>query len=126
MTISGIGSYNGLLNPYNNIAKVQPAEMSPAETDAAALQAVSAGKEQSSQALEDFRIGSMEPMEAYNAEKTKSDMDFLGSVGSFDMIDMDKEVNAMQKDSILSQYHYFVGNNNNVLMDNEDGTVIRK
>jgi len=38
--------------------------------------------------------------------------------------DMMKAVSDMEKDSSIQQYNYFVGNN--VVLDNEDGTVIMK
>ena len=39
--------------------------------------------------------------------------------------ELDKAFSDMQKDSALMQYSYFVGESN-VIMDNEDGVVLRK
>ncbi|WP_026524131.1 hypothetical protein [Butyrivibrio sp. MB2005] len=57
----------------------------------------------------------------------------LGNIGGIQSGVMKKAVSTMQKDSVLHEYQYFVGNgalttgkNTDVILSDEDGTVIRK
>ncbi|MBQ1194361.1 MAG: hypothetical protein IIX45_09645 [Lachnospiraceae bacterium] len=54
-------------------------------------------------------------------EKLSIDKEFIGSESDINGLDVQKAVSDMQKDSILQQYQYFVGN-----ISTEDGMVIRR
>ena len=54
-------------------------------------------------------------------EKLSIDKELIGSESDINGLDVQKEVSDMQKDSILQQYQYFVGN-----ISTEDGMVIRR
>lgn len=54
--------------------------------------------------------------------------DYIGKDSAVENLDVQKAVSDMQKDSILSQYQFFVGTEPdvNTVFQNNDGTVIRK
>ena len=128
MSISPIGSYGGI--SYNSIA-IQPAGQT--SNTALSKTAQSTLQKPSESSLEDFSLSArdektsrLSALDAFSNEKTKSDMDFLGSVGQFDLGDMDREISSLSKDAILKQYHVFAGEDSNILFSDENGTVLRK
>lgn len=62
----------------------------------------------------------------FNAGET---YDYIGKDAGYENLDMMRAISDMQKDKVLEQYQYFVGPQdiaNNVISNNEDGTVIQK
>lgn len=63
---------------------------------------------------------------------TEEDYSYLGSDSSLEILDVQKAISDMQKDSILQEYQYFVGNAGSLMgadgsvLSSEDGIVIRK
>lgn len=88
--------------------------------DAGVSNASSAAKntEQVDAAAERAKIpsGTKEFADRYDARKT---YDLVGKDASLDTLDVQKAISAMQKDSVLQQYQYFVGDakNNTSLAD---------
>lgn len=68
-----------------------------------------------STALEDISL-------SFNKNET---YDYIGSESEINTLDMQKAISDMQKDSVLQEYQYFVGNSQN-LFASEDGLVIPK
>ncbi len=50
-----------------------------------------------------------------------SDKDLIGSERDIRLLDVEKAISTMKRDSILQNYQYFVGN-----ISTEDGTITRK
>lgn len=58
----------------------------------------------------------------FNKEET---FDYIGSESKLDNLDVRKAISDMQKDAVLQEYQYFVGNAKS-LINTEDGIVLRK
>lgn len=54
------------------------------------------------------------------------DYSYIGSDSDLAGLDMQKAISDMQKDKVLQQYQYFVGESRNLQDAGEDGTVIVK
>lgn len=56
------------------------------------------------------------------------DYGYIGMDSDIEMLDMQKAISDMKKDSILWQYQYFVGSAQNILNENsfDDGIVVPK
>ena len=54
------------------------------------------------------------------------DYSYIGSDSDLAGLDMQKAISDMQKDKVLQQYQYFVGESRNLQGADEDGTVIVK
>lgn len=54
------------------------------------------------------------------------DYGYIGSDSDIATLDMQKAISDMQKDKVLQQYQYFVGESRNLQNTNEDGAVILK
>lgn len=58
--------------------------------------------------------------------RPEKDLAVLSRNSGLEQLDMKKAISDMQKDSILQQYQYFVGDKPDVLVNDEDGMVLRK
>lgn len=56
----------------------------------------------------------------------EDDFSYLGSESDIKTLDMQKAISDMQKDSMLQQYQYFVGDSKNLFDGGADGLVIAK
>lgn len=130
MTVGGIGQYGGLLNSYayQNIQKVdvetvkqQDAERIQRENTPQSFEAA-----RNIPAVQDnrSRISNLEDVSL--SMRAESDLEFLGQESGIQLLDMDKAISDMQKDSILQDYNYFVGNQSGIMSQSEDGIVLRK
>lgn len=54
------------------------------------------------------------------------DYGYIGSDSDIAALDMQKAISDMQKDKVLQQYQYFVGESRNLQNADEDGAVILK
>ncbi|MEG1848129.1 MAG: hypothetical protein RRX92_04685 [Lachnospiraceae bacterium] len=132
MAIQGLGEYGGFYNQYktNDIPKVDYQKVSKPEQT---LQEQTL-QEQISQD-NDQEIPSI-PTRSKSADlenisltfNQEDSFDYIGTDREIGNLDVQKAVSDMQKDSILSEYQYFVGNlnNNTNLGSSLDGTVLAK
>lgn len=132
MAINGLGSFDMMSN-YNriNLNDTAAKTIAPAVSEAK-QEEVSAVKEAPKPELKvNLNLDGMRRRTSVNFEDiskdfTKREPFVMAGIDDQTMKrDMMKAVSDMEKDSSLQQYNYFVGNNN-VILDNEDGTVIMK
>lgn len=134
MAINGLGSFD-MMSTYNRINvsdqainAVRPLAEEPAK-------AVDATKEQPNQQKPELKVNlnfeGMRSRSSFNLDDISKDFARKSSfsISKVDdqqmQSDMQKAVSEMEKDQSIKQYQYFVGDNN-VILDNEDGTVIIK
>ncbi|MGN0167396.1 MAG: hypothetical protein ACI4AB_05110 [Acetatifactor sp.] len=128
MGIGSINDYAGILQNYRvpvirdvsldavrsqeeqNINAVSPAAEVSHEAPAVSL------RERKDAPLEDISI-------TFNKE---DNFGYIGKDKDIRSLDVEKAIDDMKKDKVLQQYQYFVGSSRNLMMENEDGTVIQK
>lgn len=132
-----IGFNTDYYNTYNDytsrIKQVDVEEVRRQEEEKkAGEQLVSSGaSEQTDSAQQEVVRRPVEPVELedISVKFNRNDTyDYIGKDSSPESLDVQKAVSDMQKDSILSQYQFFVGAEvqPDTIFQNGDGTVIRK
>ncbi len=133
MGINSINDYSNIFNNYrvptipvvsvDEVAKqdrqrIEAEKQMPAATSS--LEDISLPKaRQNNAALEDISL-------TFNKG---DDFGYIGKDSDIFSLDVEDAISDMQKDDVLKQYQYFVGNmggGNNALVDNNDGIVIPK
>ncbi|MCQ2526895.1 MAG: hypothetical protein MJ130_09030 [Lachnospiraceae bacterium] len=133
MGINSINDYSGIFNNYrvptipvvsiDEVAKqdrqrLEAEKQIPVSTSS--LEDISLPKaRQNNAALEDISL-------TFNKG---DDFGYIGKDSDIFSLDVENAISDMQKDDVLKQYQYFVGNiggGNNALVDNADGIVIPK
>ena len=146
MTINGLGQFD-MMSAYNRIDRISKA--SEAVVNAPVDQASKTPEVQKVQTpevkidensndnnssglkinlnLDGIRSKSNASLEDISRDFSKRD-NFVISPLDTDAMEkeMAKAVNAMEQDSSLRQYQYFVGDNNNFIVNDEDGIVVMK
>lgn len=133
MAIDAISNYGGLLNSYAfrdiktvdvDTVKQQDALREQEDKLINSIDGIRQSYEMSAPVDNRSRSANLEDV-ALDMQ-TEKDFDFLGRESSIDLLDMEKEISNLQRDSILQDYQYFVGNVNDVMFDNAEGVVLRK
>ncbi len=115
----GFGAFQSNIR-INDIPKVN--EVKPAEE----VKPVAEEPKQSYEIQEvDTRPRSMDPNEAALEFNKGNDYSYIGKTKDIESLDVAKAISAMQQDSVLQEYNYFVGSNGKVF-SSEDGTVLAK
>ena len=133
MGINSINDYSNIFNNYrvptipvvsvDEVAKqdrqrIEAEKQMPAATSS--LEDISLPKaRQNNAALEDISL-------TFNKG---DDFGYIGKDSDIFSLDVEDAISDMQKDDVLKQYQYFVGNmggGNSALVDNNDGIVIPK
>lgn len=131
MAINGLGSFD-MMSMYNRI-NVSDQAVSAAKSEVVnkPQEAVKEEPKQQEQELkvnlnlDGMRRRSSFSLDDISRDFTKREPFAMTKVDDQQMqMDMQKAVSDMEKDQSLKQYQYFVGGN--VILDNEDGTVIMK
>lgn len=131
MTVNGLGRFD-MMSAYNRIDVNDriPSINAPAEK-VKEVKPVEEPKQEAQEIKVNLNFDGMRNRPSLNIEDlsrdfTKRDSYSIKAYDDQAMKDeMDKAVSAMQKDESIAQYQYFVGQSN-VILDNEDGTVISK
>lgn len=128
MTIGSIGqSYAGLYNVHNQISIPQVDEDTVRKQDAERTEAAG---EQSYVKKEPERVQVANvKLEDVSLQFNKSDsFDYIGKDKDINQLDIEKAVSDMRKDQMLEQYQFFVDtkDTDGILLNNNDGVVIRK
>ena len=134
--IQGINNQAALYNPVYN--KPQPNRVNAEEVNRQAdTKNVVLANDKPEKAPEasdgmDLRLDSIKPRQNVKLEnlslslnQNSSGFEMKGRNSDIELLDMDKAVSDMQKDKVLMQYQYFVGDSDPFL-SNEDGRVIPK
>jgi len=134
MTINGLGSFD-LMSKYNRIDYAERTSNAVAPVNQESVNAVSEVKEQEQKSEPELKVNlnfdGMRRRQSLSYEDISRD---FGRREAFTVTqaddqtmknDMLKAVSDMEKDSSLTQYQYFVGDND-IVLDNEDGLVILK
>lgn len=130
MGINGINNYSNFINNYRipSIPSVSVDEVKRQDEELKKLSsspalestlqdAVSSAKPRNDAALEDISI-------TFNKG---DDYGYIGKDSDIYSLDVENAISDMQKDNVLKQYQYFVGNTGTgALVDNADGVVIPK
>jgi hypothetical protein len=130
MGINGINNYSNFINNYRipSIPSVSVDEVKRQDEELKKLasspalestlqDAVSSAKPRNDAALEDISI-------TFNKG---DDYGYIGKDSDIYSLDVENAISDMQKDNVLKQYQYFVGNTGTgALVDNADGVVIPK
>ncbi len=119
MNISGIRPYSGFYN-YNEISKTELANTQPQEEqlavsasaaspesaspESASIESASMGQETDALARQTF--GAYDYANQYNPETT---YELKGEESDILSLDVQKAISDMQKDQVLQQYQFFVG-----------------
>lgn len=126
MGIQGIGDYNSTVQNYMvpSIPHVSVEEVRR-QDEAAELQTVSEMKPHENTPIQGPRQDA--PLEDISITFNKQqDYGYLGKDSDIHSLDMERAISDMQKDQVLQQYQYFVGNSRNLFADNADGVVVPK
>lgn len=139
MAIKGLGSFD-MMSAYNRINVKDQAinaaatTVEPVKEVAEAVNTVEEKQEESTKQPElkvNLNLEGMRRRSGYNLEDISRDFSrrepfAITSIDDQAMkSEMQKAVSEMEKDQSLQQYQYFVGDAN-VILDNEDGIVIKK
>ena len=139
MAIKGLGSFD-MMSAYNRINVKDQAinaaatTVEPVKEVAEAVNTVEEKQEESTKQPElkvNLNLEGMRRRSGYNLEDISRDFSrrepfAITSIDDQAMkSEMQKAVSEMEKDQSLQQYQYFVGDTN-VILDNEDGIVIKK
>ena len=135
MAINGLGSFD-MMSTYNRINVTDQAINAASSVTAKPVEEVSAVEKQPQEEkqpelkvnlnLEGMRRRSSFNLEDISRDFTKREPFSMTTVDDQAMqTEMQKAVSEMEKDHSLQQFQYFVGDSN-VILDNEDGTVIMK
>ena len=130
MGINGINNYSNFINNYRipSIPSVSVDEVKRQDEELKKLasspalestlqDAVSSAKPRNDAALEDISI-------TFNKG---DDYGYIGKDSDIYSLDVENAISDMQKDNVLKQYQFFVGNTGTgALVDNADGVVIPK
>lgn len=124
MKIGGFNSYNDI--ELNSVIR-KPQSVDETNAQVVKKQSVnvevdsSAAKNEENEVVRKVANTKPEVEFEFNLKRGK-DLNLIGAKSEKEDIDVDKAVSNIQKDSILSQYKFFV---NPTKVDNEDGTVRR-
>ena len=139
MAIKGLGSFD-MMSAYNRINVKDQAinaaatTVEPVKEVAEAVNTVEEKQEESTKQPElkvNLNLEGMRRRSGYNLEDISRDFSrrepfAITSIDDQAMkSEMQKAVSEMEKDQSLQQYQYFVGDAN-IILDNEDGIVIKK
>ena len=130
MGINGINNYSNFINNYRipSIPSVSVDEVKRQDEELKKLasspalestlqDAASSAKPRNDAALEDISI-------TFNKG---DDYGYIGKDSDIYSLDVENAISDMQKDNVLKQYQFFVGNTGTgALVDNADGVVIPK
>lgn len=131
MGIGGVSDYSNLFRNYKvpEIPAVDYRRLSKAEE-------MSPQTEQAEQSSRDIdltieekqpkRPGPTDVNEISLSFNRGEDYGYIGNDSDIAALDMQKAISDMQKDKVLQQYQYFVGESQNLQSANEDGIVIVK
>ena len=127
---NSLSNYNSYSNYHREIPKVDPEQIKAQEVNSAAsapienknneVEEISSANQSSVREIKNAQLEDISL--TYNKEES---FDYLNSDSSVKSLDMEKAISDMKKDSILQEYHYFVGSSNN-LFSSDDGVVIAK
>ena len=131
MMINGLGRFD-MMSAYNRIDINEriPSVQAPVEK-AQEVKPAEEPKQEAQEIKVNLTLDGMKSRPSLNIEDLSRDFAKRDSysIKAYDdqsmKAEMDKAVSAMQKDESIAQYQYFVGQSN-VILDNEDGTVIAK
>lgn len=138
MAISGIDQYGGLLNSYAyqniksvdlNTVKAQDEANAIAQKQSNSIAGLAesyANTELNNIRMTDnrSRIANLEDISlSFNLNE---DYGYLGKDAEIGQLDMEQAISDMRKDNMLQEYQFFVGGQDNIMADSEDGMVIRK
>lgn len=131
MGINGINDYSSILNNYRipSIPSVSIEEVKKQDAERIAAENQAPAKVSS---LEDVALPSKPRNDAALEDISLTfnkgdDYGYIGKDSNIYSLDVENAISDMQKDSILKQYQYFVGNNNaGTIVDNADGMVVPK
>ena len=131
MGINGINDYSSILNNYRipSIPSVSIEEVKKQDAERIAAENQAPAKVSS---LEDVALPSKPRNDAALEDISLTfnkgdDYGYIGKDSNIYSLDVENAISDMQKDSILKQYQYFVGNNNaGAIVDNADGMVVPK
>lgn len=133
MAINGLLDYGGFYNNYRpvSIPQVDVNEVKAAEETKAieaAEQSVSAPVAETPVVDNRSKMANLDDISlSFNSN---DDYSYIGSNADIGMLDMEKLISDMKKDSILEDYQYFVGSSQNTVQAaqsaGEDGMVFLK
>lgn len=133
MAIDALSNYGGLLNSYanRNIRTVDEATVQQQDSitkqEERLYNSIAGLAENYAKPYQvDIRSRMADLEDVSLSMQTENDLDFLGRNSDLSMLDMNQAISDMKKDSILQDYQYFVGSNDNVVANDENGLVLRK
>ncbi len=134
MQIQGINQYGGF-NSYKNINSIQKVSVDDVKKQDEELKKEESLKQSASESVAASQAERQEEMPkaskiadlenislSFNTNETYS---FIGQDASLENLDVMSAISDMQKDKVLQQYQYFVGDQTSGLAS-EDGIVIQK
>lgn len=131
MGIGGVSDYSNLFRNYKvpEIPAVDYKRLSQAEeavSQAALPEQNSRNIDLSIEENQPKRLDPIDVREISLSFNRSEDYGYIGSDSDIESLDMQKAISDMQKDKVLQQYQYFVGESQNLQSAGEDGTVIVK
>lgn len=127
MGIGSVNDYSSLFQNYRvpSIPSVSVEEVKRQDAQRQSLENITVGQsydqpgvteQKPNAALEDISL----------TFRKEDDFGYIGKDSDIMKLDMEKAISDMQKDSIIKDYQYFVGNSQNRISESADGTVIAK
>lgn len=131
MGIGGVSDYSNLFHNYKvpEIPAVDYKRLNQAEeavSQAALPEQNSRNIDLSIEENQPKRPGPIDVKEISLSFNRNEDYGYIGSDSDIESLDMQKAISDMQKDKVLQQYQYFVGESQNLQSAGEDGIVIVK
>lgn len=131
MGIGGISDYSNLFRNYKvpEIPAVDYKRLSQAQEvvpQAAEPEQNSRDIDLSIEEIQPQRSGPVDVQQISLTFNRGEDYSYIGSDSDVASLDMQKAISDMQKDKVLQQYQYFVGESQNLHSAGEDGIVIVK
>ncbi len=127
--MNGIGGPYDLYNIYNRISNVnirQQQVETPVQEPQQEVAAAASGVQEMDLNLSAIKPRENAPLEDISLSlSTSPSFEMKGRNSDIESLDLEKAVSDMQKDQVLQQYQYFIGDSA-MLSQDEDGIVLQK